>query len=236
MTKRVERLILTCLVATTLVMTSCGQVVEEKEEKLTPTEEAEAPELRLVNLEGRVLYGCNQKPASGYYVYIFPGSKGLSYCVGVSRVDEKGIYHATLEEGIYQLVANEDQDALGFSYSHAKVEIKEGRMTVADDILLNYCPDLRLISPFDGASLATSRPTFMWQGHREATGYRVSVQSEAGPRYPFPRTPEVTTETTIVALEDLPAGSYEWCILVFHNDSFSSPWESSRWRFTVEAD
>jgi hypothetical protein len=207
----------------------------EATQKFEPENEGTAPGSG--HLEGRVLYRCNGRPATGYYVYLFPGSTGSAIAISTCQVDKNGVYRFTNQKtGSYRLTANINADVKGLSYIHAESEVIADTTTTVPDILLPFCPDIKLTSPVDGAIVATSRPAFSWKQYAGAVAYRVNVQSESGTVYRFPEYPPGTDKTMATIPEDLPPGNYEWYIWVYDDPSalvLDMLGESSRWSFTI---
>lgn len=188
------------------------------------------------HLVGRVLYECNKQPAQGYFVYIFPDVEGNANAIGKVKVDRNGRYvRHNLPAGNYRLTASDDPDARGFTYSQTGATVADGETTIADDTLVRFCPDLKLVAPSDGAVVTTNRPTFSWEPFPGDVEYEVLVYAEEGTLYHFPSSTDLTTETDLTAPEDLPSGDYEWSILVYKRGEPFSFGESVRWSFTIRS-
>jgi len=239
-----KRILLPILVIGILLLSACVETTTPPSPSPTPTPTpaptptptpTPTPAPNTGNLEGSVLYRCNKQPASGYYVYLFPGSEGSASAIGVHQVDENGLYRFTnLKAGSYRLTADEEADVKGLTCTHAKAKARVAATTAVKDILIWFCPDLKPTSPINGALVTTSRPTFKWEPYIGAVAYEVNVQAESGDRYHFPEYPPGTNETTATIPEDLPPGYYEWYIWAYDDISKLTPiGESHRWRFII---
>jgi len=241
MKRKIIWLVASCVTVASLLLVSCTPTATEEDgvappaEDLTEEQEEVSPTPTSGHLEGRVLYRCNKQPANKYYVYLFPGSKGSAIAMNIRQVDENGAYRFTnLEAGFYRMTAHREPDIKGLTYIHAKVEVIAKVTTIAEDILLPFCPDLKLTSPADGANVTTNRPTFTWESYAVAVAYQVHVQAESGTLYHFPPYPPGTNENDATALEDLLPGNYEWYISAYDDISKLTPLgESCKWHFSV---
>lgn len=181
-------------------------------------------------IEGRVLYRCNRQPVCDYYMYLFPGSEGTSYTSNTVVTDENGFYHITATPGSYRLIAHPEADVKGFSYFHASVKVDARETTIVDDILVYFCPEMKLTTPTDGAVLTTARPTFAWESYPGAVVYEVLVYGDGGTFYRFGE----TKKTTLTAEEELPPDNYEWYITAYEDEwKLDTLGDSHKWHFTV---
>lgn len=192
------------------------------------------PESESGYIEGRVLHRCNMQPACGYYIYRFSGSEGTSHSISYTSnrvtTDENGFYCIATMPGNYRLVAHPKPGVLGFSYFHVKVEVSANKTTIADDILVDFCPDMKLVAPEDGTIITTARPTFVWESYPGAVSYEVLVYGDNTTFYRFGR----TEETTLTADGDLPPDNYEWYITAYGDEwKFDTLGDSQKWHFTV---
>jgi len=193
-------------------------------------ESVSAPEPEVGYIEGRVLYRCNRQPACGYYMYLFPGSEGTSYTTNTVVTDENGSYHITARPGSYRLIANPETDVLGFSYFHARVEVNARETTIVNDILVYFCPEMKLMTPADGAILTTARPTFAWESYPGAVVYEVLVYGDGGTFYRFGE----SKKTTLTAEEELPPDNYEWYVTAYEDEcKLDVLGDSYKWHFIV---
>jgi len=156
----------------------------------------------------------------------------VTYTYTSDRVatDENGFYHIAATPGGYRLVAHSEPDVSGLSYFHARVEVKAGEITIADDILVDFCPDMKLLAPEDGAILTTARPAFAWESYSGAVVYEVLVYGDGGTFYRFGE----TEKNTIIADEELPPDTYEWYITAYADEwKLDRLGDSQKWHFTV---
>ena len=200
-----------------LVSTSC--TAAQPETTIIVTEERlRAPPPGKGNLAGQVLYRCNQQPAENYCVHVFPGAEGDATATDQLRVDNFGQFELYgMDPGEYRLTAAQSCGAIRFSFAQERVTISQGETTVADDILVDLCPDVVLLEPAPAEVATTSRPTFSWQPYPGDVAYQVEVDTEDNGRHSLPGPLEATTETSLTALEDLPTGTHEWRVVVYEH-------------------